>query len=174
MVRASPPPQARPTPCVLQSRRPSEKRQVASGSRHVSALEAPPAPPSTGPRRRPGARLRPTAHAGPPTARGRKPGRLALQMPALRRNRGRLVGPLGLTSQCESGRPGGGVAAGTPGWVSFPIRVSCEPESAGLSFQRRGGFAGRAARQRCAQRPGCRRRGPRWCCGCPSWTCSPR
>lgn len=33
---------------------------------------------------------------------------------------------------------------------------------------------GRAARRRCARRPGCRRRGPRWCCGCPSWTCSPR
>lgn len=78
----------------------------------------------------------PPAHADPPAARGRKPRGLALQMPAWRRDPERLGRPSGLTSRREQVRPGGyggGVAAWAPGRVSFPVRVSGEPASAGLS-----------------------------------------
>lgn len=127
-------PAPRTGPKRLEGTRSSDRRPRDPAASRLR--EAPSAPGACVPAAPGGPGSAPPAHADPPAARGRKPGLLALQMPARRRDPGRLGGPSGLTSRREQVRPsgdGGGVAAWAPGRVAFPVRVSGEPASAGLS-----------------------------------------
>lgn len=133
--------------------------------------EAPSAPEPASPRPG-GPGPAPPAHADPPAARAGSQGS-RWRMPERRRDPGRLGRPSGLTSRREQVRPsgdGGGVAR-APGRVSFLSVLAIRVRGAS---QRLRDFAGRAGQHgEMRSTPGCRP-GPRWCCGCPSWTCSPR
>lgn len=161
------------------TRRDSEQRQAASGSRRVSAPRGPFCARSLRPRRPRGARLRP-ARPRRPARRPRPEAGVPRAANACAAARpwavGRAVGSYQSARAGEAQRRRRrrcGVGAG-PG--SLPCPCVGRARVRGALLLAAPGFRGpgRAARRRCARRPGCRRRGPPWCCGCPSWTCSPR
>lgn len=156
-----------------------EQRQVASGSRRASAPRGPFCARSLRPRGPRGARLRP-ARPRRPARRPRPEARAPRAANACAAARPRAVGPA--VGSYQSARAGEaqrrrrrrcGVGAG-PGILPCPCVGRARVRGALLLAAPGFRGPGRAARRRCARRPGCRRRGPRWCCGCPSWTCSPR